>query len=223
MTIPSGSTNDFPHKDFYVAVAGVIPVLWLTVGLATAALANALKTLGRLGQKVRDSPPALQELMEDAVTAFPKLGVLVLMLRYPGQIFVGTLLVAGTAGETLALYSLLSQSDPHWLRLAVATSTLALIILSAVVVGFALRVPLKALAHAEARARAEIGSGGNLGLSKIRFSGRGASATFRLEAKPVTEPATQEPSESGEEGPTTTRGPQDGSSESVPGASTVGP
>lgn len=144
------------NNDFYVVTATVIPLLWLTAGLATSTLEGLL----RIRTAVREVVRAMREVT-------PHLAKLIPSRRLPPSLHVAAFVGSGFIGEGLSLIALANRLATAWVQSAVLICTLVLLaycvalITMAIVVGQGSRLSkleaslggIRHIAGATARAR----------------------------------------------------------------------
>ena len=113
--------------DYYVVTGSVIPVLWLTAGLATNAISGFLRPLTGQKNAIKATahllPGGMRHLLSGWVWALD------IALRCPA-----VALVAGFLGEVLSLVALFQRADPGWLRAVVLSTVIMLSLYAAIVI-----------------------------------------------------------------------------------------
>jgi hypothetical protein len=143
-------TPDF-HADFYVAAATVVPVVWLTAGLASQATSGVMSLLARV-EYSSDRSRFLFPLIYQVFSSDKKLGPLrhipiflvsrlVMMPAYMSSVRIlamGVFVVSGVTGESLSLFALALEDPSRNLRIATLIFTLAVVGLGAALLAISL-------------------------------------------------------------------------------------
>ncbi len=124
------------NSDFYLAAATAIPVLWLTAGFASSAIANILRWLRGMDLTALLDQPAMRAIVRTRRAGPPSDGsaepgavarlvrVIEARITQPGLtlLFVVVLVGAGIVGEILSFVALYRRDVPTWVGVAVLVS-----------------------------------------------------------------------------------------------------
>jgi hypothetical protein len=124
------------NGDFYLAAATAIPVLWLTAGFASSAIANILRWLRGMDLTPLLDQPGMRSIVgtrrarplgdgsERPGAAARLVRVIDSRVTQPGLtlLFVLVLVGAGIVGELLSFVALYRRDVPSWVGLAVLVS-----------------------------------------------------------------------------------------------------
>lgn len=146
---------------FYLATATVIPVLWIGVGFATAAVAKFVDSF----REQSDTPRTVEITAGWSILG---IGVSASTVReiansppWLASLVLTALLLSGVIGEGLSLVALCWPTKAPWIRDTVFGCTLALLLLCSVVLKVSMQGTRASAADAEALVSAPSRDGGH--------------------------------------------------------------
>lgn len=131
------ATSNIFHADLFVAASAAIPVLWVTIGLATNTLVAIFKTMQSLNATIDYGFPGVTYTLDPTGISISVRGIGTINIAGPGSstiftaYFVTFLVLGGALGEVVSFWALLDRSSSAWMGVVVFVCVCVLVALTA--------------------------------------------------------------------------------------------